>query len=111
MHGPLSSPRPNVPDGGLANINLHIPNPYFAYAITAEGRPDHGVSVETIVKRPVTLGLTGQDGATTPGSTVQFVVDYGTPNLKDDSSKNGNAGAFVIRTGNDFSGNDAKNGQ
>ena len=108
---PLVIVNVKVPQEGSANIALHIPNPYYAYAITTQA-PSHGSKVETIAKRPVTLGEMHPNGTSTPGSTVQYVVIDEVPDLADGTlPKNGLEKAFEIQTGNDFTAKDAKKGE
>ncbi|MCJ1437391.1 hypothetical protein MMC27_006778 [Xylographa pallens] len=107
---PLVIANVKVPQEGSAIITLDIPDPYYAYAITYQA-PFHGSSVETIAKRAITLGKMQDDGTQTLGSTVQYVVTDGVPDLADGAlPKEGKVNAFEIRTGSDFNEKDAKKG-
>ena len=108
---PLVIANVKVPQQGSAIITVDIPNPYYAYAITYQA-PSHSSSVETIVKRAITLGKMQDDGTQTLGSSVQYVVTDKVPDLADGAlPKEGKVNAFEIRTGSDFTEKDAKEGK
>lgn len=108
---PLVIARATVPPGGLAKFTIELPTPYYAYAISSQGEPGHGVSVDTRAQRPVSLGKKHDDGSLTPGSTLQFVMNEGVPDLRDaDEPSNGFQNAFTIVTGMDFTDADVKQG-
>ncbi|MCJ1283656.1 hypothetical protein MMC26_002987 [Xylographa opegraphella] len=107
---PLLLANVKVPQEGSAMITLDIPDPYYAYAITYQA-PSHGSSVETIAKRPITLGKVQDDGTQTLGTTVQYVVTDKVPDLAVGAlPMEGKVNAFEIRTGSDFTEKDAKKG-
>lgn len=108
---PLVIFRANVPGEGTAKFSIDIPNPYYAYAISSQGKPEAGTAVDVSTRIPITLGKRYPDGHDEPGSSVEYVVVSGTPSLQDTPSRNGFVGSFEIKTGHDFTNNDAKNGK
>lgn len=90
-------------------FTINPPTPYYAYALSAEGRPGHGVGTETQLKEAVQLGKKTEDGNVTPGSTLQFSFADGMPRLNSIEDGRPVVNGFAIRTTTDFSSEDVRN--
>ena len=99
-----------VPFEAVASFTVNRPNPFYAYAVTSNDPPGHGVQATTEAKKPIELGRQQADGTLVNGTSVEFVVRDGAPDLDARSlPPHGNSNSFEIRTG-DFSSDDATDG-
>ncbi|KAK9796586.1 hypothetical protein SCARD494_04288 [Seiridium cardinale] len=97
-----------VPPQGVAVFKVDRPNSFCAYALTSRGSPQHGVSVSVHTQKSVQLGRKEADGTVTPGSSVQYIVQDGATDLDAHSlPPHGFVNCFEIRTGSDFTSQDA----
>lgn len=100
-----------VPLGAQVEFVIDQPAPFYAYSLRTSGPPEHGVHVTVRSKKPVQTGRVNSDGSLTNGSSVEYVVYEGTPDIRTSSlSPQGMAKSFEIRTGNDFTIRDAIEG-
>lgn len=105
---PIVIDQARVPPQDSGEFKIDVPNPYYAYALSSQGPLEHGTSAQIISKVPVKLG--SKDDSQTPGSTIKFVVEDGTPGLRDSRQPNAREGSFSVVTSGDFRDSDAKNG-
>ena len=106
----------SLPPDGEAQFKIDRPNPYYAYAMAFYQTDGPGANVTTRSKKPVQLGQAKPDGTLVPGTSVQFRVLDGTPNLETSSvTPKDNTKffpkSFEIRTGSEFSTDDVANGK
>ncbi|KAK6074246.1 hypothetical protein SCUP234_08296 [Seiridium cupressi] len=97
-----------VPPQGVAVFKVDRPNSFYAYALTSNGSPQHGVSVSVHTQKSVQLGRKEADGTVIPGSSVQYIVQDGATDLDANSlPPHGFVNSFEIQTGSDFTSQDA----
>ena len=99
----------NTPSNSNAHFAMYTQ--YYGIVGSSQGTPADGVEVDVTGEIPVSLGSTAANGTQIPGTSLTLKVTDDAPQFDPTPNPNGSyINAFEIRSGTDFTINEARKG-